>query len=125
MNTFTNINEEIRIGDIPMNKWVNTIIRCRNRTVDVYVNGTIAKSVTLSGVPKQNIGDTYVALDGGFGGYISNLWYWNYALNISQINTLVTRGPNTKMKGSNVSNKKSDYLSMRWFWYGNHDMYNP
>ena len=80
MNTFNVINEEITIDDIPLNKWVNVIIRCQNNTLDIYINGTIVKSHHLHGVPKQNYGDVYVAPNGGFSGYISNLWYYNYAL---------------------------------------------
>ena len=119
MNTFENINEEIKVTDVPMNKWVNVIIRCNNKTLDVYVNGIITKSVQLSSVPKQNIGDVYVGLDGGFNGYISNLWYWGYSLNASQILHLVNSGPNTKMKTSSMSLKNPNYLSMRWYWTEN------
>ena len=36
MNTFNVINEEVLIPDIPLNKWVNVIIRCKNTTFDVY-----------------------------------------------------------------------------------------
>ena len=126
MNTFNVINEEIIINDIPINKWVNVIIRCKNNTLDVYVNGSIIKSHELHGVPKQNYGDVYVAPNGGFSGYISNLWYYNYALGISEIQRLVNKGPDTNMKGSNgISIKKSNYLSLRWFFYGSTDSFNP
>jgi hypothetical protein len=126
MNTFEHIVEEIKIDNIPMNKWVNVILRIRKNILDIYVNGIITKSVILKSVPKQNYGDVYVALDGGFGGYISNLWYWAYALNATQIMNLVRKGPNTKMQNNQGFNQKNpNYLSMRWFWYGNHDMYNP
>jgi len=126
MNTFNVINEEILIPDIPLNKWVNVIIRCQNTTLDVYVNGTIARSVDLVGVPKQNYGDVYVAMNGGFPGYISNLWYHNYALGTAAIQRIAENGPNTKMIGSNgLSDKFFDYLSMRWFFYGSKDTYNP
>jgi hypothetical protein len=54
MNTFNNINEETVIPDIPLNKWVNVIIRCQNNKLDIYINGTITRSVQLLGVPKQN-----------------------------------------------------------------------
>jgi hypothetical protein len=116
MNTFDNINEEIKVTDVPMNKWVNVIIRCNNKTLDIFTNGIITKSVQLSNVPKQNIGDVYVGLEGGFDGYISNLWYWGYSLNASQILHLVNSGPNTKMKSSNMTLKNPNYLSMRWYW---------
>jgi len=126
MNTYNVINEEIVIPDIPMNKWVNIIIRCQNTTLDVYINGTITRSIHLVGVPKQNYGDVYVASNGGFDGYISNLWYYNYALGTKAIQNIITNGPNTKMIGTNgLVDKTYNYLSMRWFFYGSGDSYNP
>ncbi len=126
MNTFNVINEEIIISDIPINKWVNVIIRCQNNTLDVYINGSIIKSHNLHGVPKQNYGDVYVAPNGGFSGYISNLWYYDYALGISEIQKLSTNGPNTHMQSSTGLNvKNGNYLSLRWFFYGAGDTYNP
>jgi hypothetical protein len=126
MNTYNVINEEIVIPDIPINKWVNIIIRCQNTTLDVYVNGTIARSINLIGVPKQNYGDVYVAMNGGFDGYISNLWYYNYALGTAAIQNIVNKGPNTTMIGNTGINDKSyNYLSLRWFFYGAGDGYNP
>lgn len=121
MNTFNVINEEILITDIPVKKWVNIIIRCQNDTIDVYINGTITKSHKLHGVPKQNYGDVYIGADGGFSGYVSNLWYYNRALGIYEINNLVEKGPNINMiggKGSALDLKNPDYLSIRWFLYG-------
>ena len=106
MNTFNEIKEEIMIPDIPMNKWVNVIIRCQNKTMDVFINGTITRSLELMGVPKQNYGNVYVGMNGGFDGYISNLWYYNYALGTLAIQNLVKGGPNTKMLGSNGMNLK-------------------
>ena len=126
MNTFNVINEEIVIPDIPLNKWVNVIIRCKNTTLDVYINGTIARSINLVGVPKQNYGDVYVAMNGGFAGNISNLWYYNYALGTAAIQTVAENGPNIKMIGSaGMSDKAFNYLSLRWFFYGSGDSYNP
>jgi hypothetical protein len=126
MNTFDVINEEITIPDIPLNKWLNVIVRCQNKTLDVYINGTITRSLQLSSVPKQNYGDVYVAMNGGFDGYISNLWYYNHALGTRVIQDIVNRGPNTKMTdGSQVGMKDTNYLSLRWFFYGSNDMYNP
>ena len=126
MNTYNTINEETVIPDIPLNKWVNVIIRCQNTTLDVYINGTITRSVQLSGVPKQNYGDVYVAMNGGFDGNISNLWYYNYALGTSEIQSIAKKGPNTKMIGSGgMDLKNPNYLSIRWFFAGAGDMFNP
>jgi hypothetical protein len=126
MNTFNVINEEVVIPDIPLNKWVNVIIRCQNTTLDVYINGTITRSVQLVGVPKQNYGDVYVAMNGGFDGNISNLWYYSYALGTSEIQNIAKDGPNTKMIGSGgMDLKNPNYLSLRWFFAGAGDMFNP
>jgi hypothetical protein len=126
MNTYDTINEEVVIPDIPMNKWISVIIRCQNKTLDVYINGTIARSVQLVGVPKQNYGDVFVGMNGGFSGYVSNLWYYNYALGTASIQDIVHNGPNTKMVGSNAMNMKNpNYLSLRWYFYGTQDQFNP
>ena len=127
MNTFNVINEEVVIPDIPLNKWVNVIIRCQNTTLDIYINGTIARSINLVGVPKQNYGDVYVAMNGGFDGYISNLWYYNYALGTAAIQNILSSGPNTKMIGgtNGLGDKMTNYLSLRWFFAGAGDTYNP
>jgi len=126
MNTFNVINENIVINDIPLNKWFNVMIRCQNNILDIYINGTITKSHNLHGVPKQNYGDVFIGANGGFAGYISNLWYYDYALGTNAITKLVEKGPNTKMTGTNSMNLKNpDYLSLRWFFYGMTDSYNP
>jgi len=121
MNTYETINQEITINDIPIGKWVNVILRCRNKTLDVYINGTITKSVNLNGVPKQNYGDVFVAMNGGFDGYISNLRYYDYSLGLNDISGLTTMGPNLEMSSSNSASlllKRPDYLSLRWYFYG-------
>jgi hypothetical protein len=126
MNTFNSIENKIVIDDIPLNKWVNVIILCRNKEIDVYINGIITKSANLHGVPKQNYGDVYVAMNGGFNGYISNLWYYNNALGVLSIQELVKKGPNTSMvDNSGLNLKNPNYLSLRWYFDGSGDEYNP
>ena len=126
MNTFNVINEEIQVNDIPINKWVNVIIRCQNNTLDIYINGTIIKSHHLNGVPKQNYGDVFVATNGGFSGYISNLWYYDYGLGINQISDIYSKGANTQKIGTNgVELNNFNYLSLRWFFNGIGNAFNP
>jgi len=126
MNTFNVIDEQLEIPDIPLNKWVNVMIICRNKILDVYINGIITKSLTLVGVPKQNYGDVYVAMNGGFNGYISNLWYYSHALGILAIQELVKKGPNTSMTDNSGMNLKNpNYLSLRWYFNGSDNEYNP
>lgn len=126
MNTFTSISETITVPNIPRNKWINVIIRCQNRKIDVYINGLIAQSYELSSVPKQNYGNVYVSQNGGFPGYISNLWYYNYALTIGEIQRLNYSGPSTvaaNISGSFDKKTDPDYLSLRWYFGGAGDQY--
>ena len=118
MDTYNNPYNVIDVPNIPMNKWVNVMLVCQNTTIDIYINGVITKSGNLNGIPKQNYGDVYVALNNGFDGYISNLWYYSYALGTVAIEDLVKRGPNTKMTGNNqgMNDKQMDYLSLRWYF---------
>lgn len=125
MNTFNVINQMVEIPDVPLNKWFNIIIRCENTTLDIYVNGSIIKSQMLHGVPKQNYGNVYVGMNGGFSGNISNLWYYDYALGIAEIQRILQKGPNTKLLSSSFSSKNPNYLSLRWYFYGENDEYNP
>ena len=122
MNTYEIINEEIIIPNIPMNNWVNVIMTCQNKTINIYVNGVISKNKTLLGVPKQNYGDVYVALGDGFDGYLSNLWYWNKTLSITEIQSLYSKGPNTRSFSSDLDLFKrkpaNNYLSLQWYLNG-------
>jgi hypothetical protein len=115
MNTFTVINEEIRIPNIPMNKWMSVVIRVMNNTVDVYINGALAKRHVLSSVPKQNNGDVYVASNGGFSGNLSDLRYYNYALQPGQILSITDKGPNLTVNKKTSLNASPPYLSVQWY----------
>jgi hypothetical protein len=99
---------------------------CTDIYGNVYMVSDVASTNSqVDGVPKQNYGSVYVASQGGFSGYISNLWYYNYALGTAEINRLVNKGPDTTMTGGDTINiKDADYLSLRWFFYGNTNAYN-
>jgi hypothetical protein len=89
----------------------------KQNQMDVYINGTLVKRHMMAGVPKQNYGDVYASLNGGFSGNTSDLRYFEYALSTSKIQSIVNKGPNTNFIsgasiGKNMSNK---YLSTRWF----------
>ena len=116
MNTFTTINEEIKIPNIPMNKWLHVVIRIENNNMDIYINGTLAKRHVLANVPKQNYGNVNVGLNGGFQGYISDLRYFSHALQPGEIIAIVDNGPNLSVnKNSNSNASPPPYLSLQWF----------
>jgi hypothetical protein len=119
MNSFTKIDEDVTVNGIPLNKWVNIIIRVtKQNQLDVYINGTLVKRHMLVSVPKQNYGDVYASLNGGFSGNTSDLRYFEKALGTSQIQAIYAKGPNTKMiTGSSMGpdNKSDRYISTRWY----------
>jgi len=109
-------NDFIEIDDIPLKNWVNVIIRMQNTTLDVYINGTVAGRLNLREVPLQNYYDVHVGQNGGFTGKISNLRYYDNALNIFEINKIVAAGPNTDAaKDSQKLQDNYNYLSTSWF----------
>lgn len=113
MTTYDSISEEIEIPDIPIQKWINVIIRLENRNLDVYINGSIVARHELKSVPKQNYGNVYANQGGGFSGLMSNLRYFNKAITITDIQKIVAAGPN--MSSNSTLSIFPPYLSMRWF----------
>ena len=113
-------NTYVDVKNIPLNKWVNVTFRIENKIMDVYVNGTISNRLVFNNVPLQNYNDIHLCNDGGFTGKISNLRYFNYSLNIFEINTLVLGGPNLKpgqisSNINNVSDPTFSYISNMWY----------
>jgi len=116
MSTTSTNTDFIEIDDIPLKNWVNIIVRMKNTTLDVYVNGTVAGRLNLREVPLQNYYDVHIGQNNGFNGKISNLRYYDYALNIFEINKVVAAGPN--LNSAKNSRKLQDnyfYLSPSWF----------
>jgi hypothetical protein len=114
MNTFNNIIEEVEIDSIPMNKWILVNIRCRGKHMDTYINGTIVNRHEFRSVPKQNYGDVYVNMKGGFSGLLSNLRYHGYALSGVDIENMVRSGPN--LAADDSMKIFPPYFSLRWFF---------
>lgn len=122
VNTFdSSVNElplyeKVIIENIPVQKWVCFTMRVQGKIVDIYINGTLAKRVTLISVPKQNYYDTYIGDTNGFKGYISSLRYYAYAIGYSEIQALFAGGPSVKMITTDSMPASSDYLSINWYF---------
>lgn len=132
MNTYTSIDENISIPNLPINKWFNLMIRCNNTTLDAFINGNITQSIELLSIPKQNYGNLNIALNNGFQGYLSDLTYYAYILGTKEITDIVKSGPTTTQSSMSSVNTSSSmfvnnfgYLSTRWYFGGVGDMYNP
>lgn len=126
MNTFDKINDEVIVNDLPLNKWVNIIIRVSNQhQLDIYINGTLAKRHILAGIPKQNYGDVFACYNGGFSGHISALKYFSKALGTNDIQSIVDSGPCIKLEDDGaLTAKDNSYLATRWYFSGAADGYN-
>ena len=95
MNTFKNIGEHADVGNLPLNKWFNVTVAVRQRFLDIFINGNLAKRHTLSSIPKQNFGDLYINAFRGFGGYLSNIRYYDYYVTYSEIDSALSSGPSS------------------------------
>jgi len=114
-----NQNQSIKlpIKDIPLQKWVNVMIRLENTLLDIYVNGTISARTTLTSVPRQNYYDVNVCQSSGFPGKLSDLRYFSRALNVFDIQTIVSKGPNTNSSDLSPTSKNIfNYLSNLWYY---------
>lgn len=76
------------LKNINLQKWVNLIVVLNNRTLDLYLNGKLARTCLLPGVPRINNeanieitpGNNKSDLDqdAGFSGYTSNVRFFPY-----------------------------------------------
>jgi hypothetical protein len=117
-------SKTVDIDEIPYNKWVHVCLRLENTGMDIYINGTISSRINFETVPKQNFYDVNICNNGGFQGSLSNLQYFDRALDVFQINHIVHKGPDLSapvINGSSVQppgiqNKNYDYISNLWYF---------
>ena len=127
MNSFHKIDEQVVVKDIPMKKWVCLVLRVSQNNVDVYINGKIKKRLVLDTPVRQNYEDVFINYGNNkWHGHLSNIRYYNYYLNLSQIKAIFNNGPNLKRSENDALVKNAPpYLSIRYFFGGQGDMYNP
>ena len=119
MNSFNNPYQEvIEVTDLPMAKWINIVIRVQDKNCDIYVNGRLVKRRIMTEVVKQNYDDVHVSLNGGFSGYLSNLTYYNRSISVTEIQDIISVGPNLKpvSKALDLTNSAPRFLSNRWYF---------
>lgn len=123
MSTFDDpIGTDIKIPNIPLQKWFNVTIRVKHQHLDVYINNNIVHRHIFKGSPpKQNYGNVYVSKGVGFDGLISNLRYFSKSLTGVEIAKIVKDGANLKAAGGDSLSINPPYLSMRWYLPKSHD----
>ena len=108
--------KKIIIKNIPIQKWVNIIIRVQNRTIDIYVNGVLSTRDNLTQVIKQNYGDIFVGDNtNGMNGFISSLRYFDHGIGNMKIEEIIQQGPNLKAIGGQNQETMPPYLATRWY----------
>ena len=114
VNKLKKIYEYLDIDNIPIKKWVHCVIVLNGMYLDVYINGLLKTRKKINGMPKQNFGDLWLSLYGGFDGYMSNMRYFRKALKYYEIEDITKKGPsNTECLDSG---NLPPYLDDNW-WY--------
>lgn len=115
-----NDTETAEINGVPINKWFHVAIRMQNKVMDTYVNGVVTDRVNLSSIPKQNFNNVTIHGNGGYSGSTSNLRYYNYALNVFEINNIVMFGPDLSPSSLSADSKalSGNYSFLASSWYG-------
>jgi hypothetical protein len=114
MNTYENSEEYVDIDNIPIKKWIHLGIILNHNFLDIYINGLLKHRKELVSLPRQNYGEVWTGLLGGFSGYLSKLRYYNYALEFNEIEDLVKEGPSKGACGDTGENPP--YLDDDW-WF--------
>ena len=113
MNTMQTLLEYVDIDNIPLRKWVHMVIVVKNRFLHVYINGFLKIRKELSSLPRQNYGNVWANMYGGYEGYLAQLQYFDKALDPVAIDNLVTKGPGS---GSCIDTKEMPpYLDDSWW----------
>ncbi len=86
--------EIFEIKNIPLQRWVCINITVRDHIVDVFFDGLLYKTFTLTGgSPKPNNFPIILGNNGGFDGYLSRITWSNKALHPGQIYNKYKAGP--------------------------------
>jgi len=114
MNTMENILEYVDIDNVPVRRWVHMVISLNHKYLDIYVNGKLKKRHEFTSTPKQNFGDLWINLFGGFEGYLCKMQYFRRALEYQEVEKITMEGPSKA--SCNDSGDKPPYMDDDW-WY--------
>ena len=113
MNSYNQIANYVDIDNIPLNKWMHLTIICNSNKLDIFINGFLKKQLILDGVPKQNYGDVYINAFGGYDGFLSEMRYYDYSINMAQLESIIRSGPSTAPCVD--TGARPPYLSPNWW----------
>jgi len=92
------------LQNIPLQKWICLTVVMNGRVMDVYMDGKLARSCVLPGMPVVEKGNNYLSLGllGGWAGAVSTTRFYGYAVTPAVVYELYQEGPDT---GRGLNNK--------------------
>lgn len=130
MNSVKSIQDNyVEIPNMPVGKWAHLVITQRGQNMDIYINGNIAVRKHFEELPLINFGDVYVfpiathtpsanstapKVIGAMKGMISRLKYYAYAINYTQIDSLIGEGISKKIVASSMD-QTPPYFHDSWW----------
>jgi hypothetical protein len=140
MNTYKTWNNYVEVDNIPVGKWVHIGIVCKDNSLEIYINGNLAKKLSFDGyAPYQNYEDICCfsqrritlkhsivpstdengfEVYGAMKGQLSKLNYFSYALCYAEIQQLMNEGPSTKIDSAMINGNIPPYLDDTWWSQG-------
>lgn len=91
----SNVSNDCAVGPVDLQRWVHVVVALNGKTVDVYMNGKLARSCILPSIFKVDSQGYTVNVAGhsGFGGFISGVAASDYAMNPEQVYRTYQAGP--------------------------------
>lgn len=98
LQTDSGLLDSSPLCDLPavdLQRWINITVAVNGKTVDVYMDGKLARSCVLPSFFKVDAGgySAYLLSYGGFGGQIANTTMYDAALNPEQVYKNYMAGP--------------------------------
>ena len=111
--TYTDLNEEIVIEDIPIQSWVFLGIVLHNKTVDIYINGALVKSHTLEKLPSHTYPIITYGDNEGFDGSLNDLIYYFYPLSSLEILNIFNKSKHLLQNTEDTKQKLDSLLQLK------------
>ncbi len=80
------------VPNIPLQTWFSVSVTVFGKNADIYIDGKLVKSCMLPGVPKPAVGDIQISPNGGFSGYMCNVYHYPRMLTPSDAMTFYSAG---------------------------------
>ena len=84
----------IKIENFPLQRWFHLVIANTKQSSDIYIDGELYISKVINGsIKSHSNSDLSVTKNGGFGGFISHLRYYNRPVLPREVKKIYSKGP--------------------------------